>query len=506
MQIFTAEQLRLWDEYTIAHEPISSINLMERAATRCVEWLEEHQLANRSFSIFCGKGNNGGDGLAIARMVASTQARVIVHILEFGHKGTEDFQINLARLHGCGAQIHFIQSEENFHEIQKDDIIIDALFGTGLNRPLEGVTAKLIQQINSSGNIVVAIDIPSGLYVDRHSNGSAIVRARYTLSFQCYKPAFLVPENESFTGEVHILDIGLDKEFLSQVDSRLQMMDIDQIRSLIRPRDKFAHKGNFGHALLIAGGFGKMGAAVMAARACLRSGAGLLTCHVPGCGYQIMQTAMPEAMVEVDLNEYHNSELTSELSKYSVIAIGPGIGTGEETKDLLVELLEKYHKSLVIDADGLNILASHPELLRSLPPYSILTPHPKEFERLFGPSADDFARQEKAVAKSREYQCIIVLKGHFTFIASPSGNGSFNSTGNPGMAKGGSGDVLTGIITGLLSQSYSSVEAAIIGTFLHGLAGDLAAESFSEQAMLPSDLVESLGQAFQQISDLPIEG
>jgi ADP-dependent NAD(P)H-hydrate dehydratase / NAD(P)H-hydrate epimerase len=505
MQIFSAEQLRLWDEFTIAHEPISSINLMERAATRCVEWLEEHQLADKSFAIYCGKGNNGGDGLAIARMLARNHARVMVHILEFGHKGTEDFQINLARLHGSGAQIHFVQSEENFHEILKDDIIIDALFGTGLNRPLEGVTAKLIEQINASGNTVVAIDIPSGLYVDRHSNGSAIVKARYTLSFQCYKPAFLVSENEAFTGEVYLLDIGLDKGYLQAADSRLQMTDLDMVRSILKPRNKFAHKGNFGHALLVAGGFGKMGAAEMAARACLRSGAGLLTCHVPGCGNQIMQTAIPESMLEVDQNEFCNTVLSGELSKYSVIGVGPGIGTAEETKHMVLDLIRKYPKPLVIDADGLNILAMHPDMLRSLPPNSILTPHPKEFERLFGPSTDDFERQTKALAKSREYQCVIVLKGHYSFIATPSGKGWFNSTGNPGMAKGGSGDVLTGIITGLLSQSYPSSEAAILGTFIHGLAGDLAAETFSEQAMLPTDLVELIGKAFQQISGIPVE-
>lgn len=501
MQIFTAEQLRLWDEYTIAHEPISSINLMERAATRCVEWLEEHQLADKSFSIYCGKGNNGGDGLAIARMLARSQVRVVVHILEFGHKGTEDFQINLARLHGSGAQIHFIQSEENFHEIQKDDVVIDALFGTGLNRPLEGVTAKLIEQVNANGNTIISIDIPSGLYVDRHSNGAAIVKASHTLSFQCYKPAFLVPENEAFTGEVHILDIGLDKGYLLEEDGRLQMIDINQVRTLIKPRDKFAHKGIFGHALLIAGEFGKMGAAVMAARACLRSGAGLLTCHVPRCGYEIMQTTIPEAMIQVDQNELYNSALDSELSKYSAIAVGPGIGTADETRQLIVDLIEKYRKPLVIDADALNILAENPDLLHSLPTYSILTPHPKEFERLFGPSSNDFARQEKAVVKSREYQCIIVLKGHYSFIANPGGKCWFNSTGNPGMAKGGSGDVLTGIITGFLSKGYEPTEAAIVGTFIHGLAGDLAAQRFSEQAMLPSDLVESIGEAFQQIRD-----
>ncbi len=499
MQIFSAEQIRLWDKFTIEHEPISSIDLMERAATCCMEWLKKNRYLDRSFSVFCGKGNNGGDGLAIARLLSERKCDVVVYILEFGHKGTEDFQVNLARLHQTDVQIRFIQSEDQFYPIRPDDIIIDTLFGSGLNRPLEDVTAKLIDHINNSGNEIISIDIPSGLYVDKSSKGNPIARATHTLSFQCYKLAFLMPENEMYTGQVHILDIGLDPDYLKDAQHNFDFVDMDFIRAIYKPRDAFAHKGNFGHALLLAGSLGKMGAAAMAARACLRSGAGLLTCHIPRCGYEIMQTALPEAMVDTDEDENINTAIKGDLSKYNVIGIGPGIGKDEKTKKMLQSVISGYTSPVVLDADALNIIAADSKLLSLLPPYSVLTPHPKEFERLFGAARNDFERLQLAIQKSKQYNCIIVLKGHYTFIALPGGKGYFNSTGNAGMAKGGSGDVLTGIITGILAQKYSPAEAAIFGVFLHGLAGDFAAEMFSMQAMLPGDLINCLGRAFMAI-------
>lgn len=500
MQIFSAEQIRLWDEFTINHEPIPSIDLMERAATRCFEWLEEHEYLDRSFIVYCGKGNNGGDGLAIARLLSARECPVIVYILEFGHKGTEDFQVNLARLHSTAVEIRFIQSGEHFHPIPEDHIVIDALFGSGLNRPLEGITASLIAHINASGAEIISIDIPSGLYVDKSSKGNAVIKATHTISFQSYKLAFLVAENEPYTGKVYLMDIGLHKDYLHQSQADLHLTDPETIRSVFRPRDQFAHKGNFGHALLIAGSHGKIGAAILAAKACMRSGVGLLTAHIPGCGYSIMQTAVPEAMVITDEDENKNTAVAGDISKFTVIGAGPGIGTDKKTKELLQHLLQEYKKPLVLDADALNILAADPSLQELLPPYSVLTPHPKEFERLFGAAANDFDRLHLASRKARQYQVIIVLKGHHTFIAMPDGQGYFNSTGNAGMAKGGSGDVLTGIITALIAQAYSPAEAAVLGVYLHGLAGDLAAGAFSEQAMLPSDLIHFIGQAYLGMS------
>lgn len=499
MEILSAEQIRAWDQYTMNQEPIASIDLMERAAASCLSWLESSGYLDRSFSIYCGKGNNGGDGLALARMLSVLDCPVTVHILEFGSIGTEDFQVNLARLHPTPVEVRFVQGPEHFHPIPPGDILIDALLGSGLNRKLEGVTAQLVDHLNGSGNEIISIDIPSGLFVSKSSKGNTVVRATHTLSFQVYKPAFLMPENEAWVGEVHILDIGLDPGYLDQVQGEAELLDPAIIGAIYKPRKSFAHKGNFGHALLVAGSYGKMGAAVLAANACLRTGSGLLTCDIPGCGYSILQTALPEAMLVMDPDERIHTAVPDGLDKYSVVGVGPGLGQDPRTVDFLHQLLQRYRKPMVIDADALNILAAHPDWLPGLPPYSILTPHPKEFERLFGPSADDYARLDKAREQARKLGVIIVLKGHYTHIAMPGGKSYFNSTGNVGMAKGGSGDVLTGILTALLGQSYSPGEAALLGVYLHGLAGDLAADTHSQEAMLPSDLTAHLGKAFQII-------
>jgi len=502
MEILSAEQIRAWDQFTIENEPIASIDLMERAAESCFTWLEQQGYLDCSFSIYCGKGNNGGDGLALARMLSMQHCPVSVHILEFGAMGTDDFQANLARLHTTSVEVRFIQGQENLLPVPEGDILIDALLGTGLNRRLEGVTEQVVQHMNRSGNKIISIDIPSGLFVDRSSKGNTVIRATHTLSFQCYKLAFLVPENEEVLGQVHILDIGLHKDYLKSRTSGQELVDGEMIQAIFRPRKQFAHKGNFGHALIIAGSYGKMGAALLASRACLRTGAGLLTCHIPGCGYDILQTALPEAMILTDADEKINTEFPGDLSGYAVIGIGPGLGTDGRTMSLLDTILNSYKKPVVLDADGLNMVASNPSLFFSLPPYSILTPHPREFERMFGKSEDDFARLRLAIEKARDHECVIVLKGHYTFIAMPGGKGYFNSTGNPGMAKGGSGDALTGILTALLSQGYSSNEAALLGVYLHGLAGDLAAVDISQESMLPSDLIDHLGKAFLQLAGL----
>jgi NAD(P)H-hydrate epimerase len=499
MKILTAEQIRAWDQFTIEQEPIVSIDLMERAASKCCEWLEENNWFVYPFAIFCGKGNNGGDGLAIARMLANRGCTVSVHILEFGHRGTEDFQANLARLHQYPAvTIQFIQDESNFHQLSRDTVVIDALFGSGLSRPLDGITSKLVEYINDSRCTVIAIDIPSGMSVDYSSKGNTIIKAAYTLSFQCYKLALLVAENAEFIGEVVILDIGLSSEYVRQAETKFELIDDSIIDSIYKPRNRFAHKGNFGHALIIAGSYGKIGAAILTSKACLRTGIGLLTCFIPKCGYEIIQTALPEAMVMTDTNSSIITRIDEDFSKYDSIGVGPGLGTAPETRAAIKELLSAYKKPIVIDADGLNSLSMERKL-PSLPPGSILTPHPKEFERLFGECKNDFERIDKAVANAKLLNCSIVLKGHHTFIATPGGRGCFNSTGNAGMATAGSGDVLTGMITALLAQGYSSEQAAVFGVYLHGLAGDLAAKASSREAMIAGDIIESVGNAFKQL-------
>ncbi|NOT52619.1 MAG: NAD(P)H-hydrate dehydratase [Chitinophagaceae bacterium] len=501
MKILSAEEIRQWDQYTIQHEPVASIALMERAAGKCVDWLAEKGYVENPFSIFCGKGNNGGDGLAIARLLATKKYPVTVYILEFGHKGTEDFQTNLARLHQYPeVDLRFIQTEQNFHEIKKDEIIIDALFGSGLNRGIEGVTANLIDHINISGCEIISIDMPSGLFVDRSSIGNTIIKADHTLSFQCYKMAFLIGENEEYTGEVHILDIGLHPGFYASVDSVYELTDDMIIHSIHKPRKRFSHKGNFGHVLLIAGSFGKIGAVVLSAKACMRSGVGLLSCHIPTCGYDILQATVPEAMVTTDIHSSSITKIEDDLTKYEAIGIGPGIGTTSATKMMLRDVFDAYRHPIVLDADALNIIGSQKDLLKLIPHSSVLTPHPKEFERLFGETSNEFDRIKLALQKAKELNLVIVLKGHHTLIATPDGKAFFNSTGNAGMATAGSGDVLTGIVTGLLAQNYSSVEAAILGVYLHGIAGDLAAKEFSMEAMVAGDIIGQLGNAFLRIA------
>jgi NAD(P)H-hydrate epimerase len=334
--------------------------------------------------------------------------------------------------------------------------------------------------------------------VDQSSKGNKIVNANYTLSFQCYKLAFLIAENAAFIGDVVILDIGLLPEFLASPEADLELIDRSIIRSIYKPRNRFAHKGNFGHAMIIAGSYGKIGAAVLAAKACLRSGVGLLTCFVPKCGYDVLQTAVPEAMVMTDTNSSIITKIDEELLKFDSIGIGPGLGIASETRTAVKELISSYKKPMVIDADALNGLSMEKNL-PSLPPGSILTPHPKEFERLFGECKNDFERIEKALNNAKLINCLIILKGHHTFIACPSGIGYFNSTGNAGMATAGSGDVLTGMITSLSAQEYSSEDASILAVYLHGSAGDIAAKESSKEAMISGDIIDSIGKAFKQL-------
>lgn len=497
MFILSAQQIKNWDEYTIHHEPISSIDLMERAAKECCQWMEFRNLKNKPFKIFCGKGNNGGDGLAIARLLNEKECKVSVYILQSNKKGSEDFEMNLQRLQEISFdEIYFIDHAVQLPFISKNDIIIDALFGSGLNKPLQGFDATVVKHINQSTATVVSIDLPSGLFIDQSSKNNVVIEANYTLTFQCYKLGLLVQENASYFGEVSVLNIGLHPDFFSTQNFNQILVERNYIQSLLKKRSAFANKGNFGHALLIGGSYGKMGAAVLSAKACLHSGVGLLTCYIPKCGYHIMQTVVPEAMVMTDKNEDLLSNLPDDIEKFSVIGIGPGIGTADETQNLISFVVRRYQKILVIDADGLNCLSLQKELIQQLPFHSIFTPHPKEFDRLFGDHQNDFERINTARQKAIDFNIVIVLKSHHTLIAMPSGKLFFNSTGNAGMAKGGSGDVLTGIITSLIAQNYSSENAAILAVYLHGLSGDLAAKALSEEAMVAGDLISFLPEAF----------
>lgn len=488
--------MRRWDEYTVANEPVTSIDLMERAAQRCVDWIASNDWFEKAIYIFCGKGNNGGDGLAIARLLLAKGYYASTYILEWGKTGTPEFQQNLQRLHAVTDEIHFLQNTQAFPYLPQSSIVVDALFGSGLNKPLEGLSAALVNHINQSGAAIVSIDLPSGLFADHSSLSETIIKATHTLTFQTLKRALLLQEAAPFMGDVKVLDIGLHPAFEALEQSPFEFVEAAFIKQLFKPRSRFAHKGNYGHALLAAGSWGKMGAAVLAAKACLRSGVGLLTCYIPACGYGIMQSTVPEAMALTDDHVKCLSVLPNNIEKYNAIGVGPGIGTDASTQLFLSELIAATHQPMVLDADALNCLALQKKGLTSLPSHSILTPHPKEFDRLFGDHRLDDDRIQTAIHKASELQLIILLKGHHTAIVLPDGRCYFNSTGNAGMAKGGSGDVLTGILTALLAQGYPPFDAALLGVYLHGLAGDKAAQTLSMESLLPTDLVLFLSESF----------
>lgn len=499
MKIFSAQQIRKWDEYSIQHEPIASIDLMERAASACTQWILSHLDSDKQFYIFCGKGNNGGDGLAIARQLQLKKMNVSVYILETDTHGAADFKINLERLRAVHSDIHYIHDASNIPVIPHDAIVIDALFGTGMNRALEGLAATVIEQLNGCHAPIIAIDLPSGLIADQSSVGNPVMQATFTLSFQSPKLAFFMPENEKYVGDYFILDIGLDPVYEARELSDIHVVLKTDIVSRLIPRGRFTHKGNFGHALIVAGSYGKIGAAVLSSRACLRAGAGLLTTYIPSCGYHIMQTAFPEAMVMTD-NTEHEISIIPETNQFNALAIGPGIGTSTATQHALREFLidEKMQlvkHTLVLDADALNIISMHKELLRLLPAGSILTPHPKEFERLFGRTANDFKRMQLQISMSETYKCYILLKGHYSMLSTPDGAVYINTTGNPGMATAGSGDVLTGMICGLLAQGYHSLDAAMMAMYLHGSAADIAVKRSSQSSLIASDIIEHIGEA-----------
>jgi NAD(P)H-hydrate epimerase len=495
-KILNAAQIRAIDAYTIQHEPIASIDLMERASQAFVDWFTERFWNVPAVKVFCGLGNNGGDGMAIARLLSQLHFSVDVYVVLYADQTSPDCATNLERLNRQLSP-RTIRKTEEIPGLQAEDIIIDAIFGSGLSRPVEGLAAAVVEAINASHATVIAVDIPSGLFVDAANTSTAIVRADHTVTFQLPKLAFLLPENEPYTGEWHKVDIGLHPAAIQQSDTPFYYITADLIKSIIRKRGKFSHKGTFGHGLLIAGSYGKMGAAVLCAKACLRSGIGLLTLHIPNCGYQIMQMAVSEAMTVTDTNDAYVTQLP-DTEKYITIGLGPGLGTHPETAVVLEEVLTHFTKPIVLDADALNMLSHHKSWLEKLPPNSILTPHPKEFERLTGKASNDYERLALLHQFSSKYKVITLLKGAHTAIALPNGTVYFNSTGNPGMATGGTGDILTGMITSLLAQGYEPYQAAILGVYLHGLAGDLAAQHKGYAGLIASDLIDYIPQALQE--------
>lgn len=501
MKILSVEQIRRADAYTIQHEPIASIDLMERASRAFVSWFCENiETEGGKVKIVCGLGDNGGDGLAIARMLQPLGYDLEVYVVKYSDKTSENFQINLKRLERQ-LTINYIENERVILDFAENDIVVEALLGSGLSRPIEGLLKSVIERINRSEATVISVDMPSGLFADRTNQATdVIIKATHTVAFQLPKLAFVLPQNAEFVGDWHIVDIGLHKNFIQSAETHYYFSISKEVEKLIKPRQKFSHKGTFGHALLIAGSYGMMGAAVLAARACMRSGVGKLTVHSVPAGLPILQTLLPEAMYweagksdNFIATDFQPAEF---INRFQSVGVGPGIGVNEGVNKMLEKLCEicqELAMPMVLDADALNNFSSYREKLNKIPKNSILTPHPKEFKNLIGKSwKDDYEKQAFLREFSVKNQLIICLKGANTAVALPDGTIHFNSSGNAGMATAGSGDVLTGIITALLAQGYSSQDAAILGVFQHGVAGDRAAEKFGMTSMIASDIVENI--------------
>jgi ADP-dependent NAD(P)H-hydrate dehydratase / NAD(P)H-hydrate epimerase len=502
MKILSNQQIRKADQYTIKNESIASIDLMERAATTFVDEILPFIDKNNKIHILCGMGNNGGDGLVAARLLFQMDFNIQVYVVQYASQGSTDFNINLQRFESiCKENIVLItEGDENkIKDISAEDFIIDAMWGSGLSRPVTGFAANVIDMINQSGAFVIGLDFPSGLFAGKMAEGT-IVHADLTVTFQLPKLSMFMPENYWYVGDWIVVDIGLNEDFIQKQNTNYHYITFEDVEQWMPQRGKFDHKGNFGHAMIIAGSKGKMGAAVLSARACLRSGAGLVDVHVPQCGYSILQTAVPEAMVSVD-TDVNQFTSTPDLKNIDTIAIGPGLGTESKTAKALKTLLIKASSPVVLDADALNLIAQNKDWLKLIPENSILTPHPGEFRRLAGDWKNDYHKLELLRKLATDNQLIVVLKGGHTIIALPEGNVWFNTTGNPGMATAGSGDVLTGIITGLLAQKLSPEKASLLGVFLHGLSGDEAMLKMGEHALTAADIIDCLEDAFLVLAE-----
>lgn len=506
MKILSATQLKTVDALTIERQQITSIDLMERVATICTEKISSLLTEDTAVLVFCGMGNNGGDGLAIARLLFEQGRMIQVVVVRHTENFSEDAHVNFDRLpESLKKTLITIRTENDADQLQikENTRVIDALLGTGTNKPMTGVLKAITHKINHSPCTVISIDVPSGLMIDSSSVAfqDTCIRADLVLSLQLPKLAYLFPENKTIVPHFECMDIGLDQQALLEQQSAYYFAEQQDISALLVPRSKFSHKGTYGHSLLLAGSNGTSGAAIIAAEACLRSGAGLLTVHSTKQTIDALSYRLPEAMSQTDA---HDSFITfcDNLSPYRAIGFGPGVGTATATQQLLKSVIQRAQGKLIIDADGLNILAENKTWLEFLPKDTILTPHPKEFERLTGPSDTHFDRLQKARAFAARYACILILKDTYTHVCMPDGSVVFNATGNPGLAKGGSGDCLTGIILGLLTRGYTPPQAALIGTFVHGFAADLCSETMSQESLLITDVIRQLPVAFKQLEQI----
>ena len=504
MKIFTTAQIRELDKYTIEHEPIASLDLMERAARALTQVVVQEWTVATPIVIFAGPGNNGGDALAMARMLSEQNYQVNVYLFNISGHLSADCAANKQRLLDTKLAKNFVEVSTEFDPpvLDSNTLVIDGLFGSGLNKPLAGGFASLVKYINASPSKVVSIDVPSGLMTEDNAYNvrANIIRANMTLTLQNPKLSFLFPENQQFVGQLRVLDIKLSKEGIEKIEASFTMIEESDVRERLLTRSPFAHKGQMGTALMIAGCYGMAGAAVLATKACLRAGVGKVVVNSPRRNIPILQTAIPEAVVRSGSEETIFAE-TIDTDDYQAMGIGPGLGQSEQTAIALIAQLRRTQCPIVADADAINILANHRAWLQQLPKEIILTPHPKELDRLEGHSADTYERITKACNLAERLKGYVILKGHYTAICCPDGHVMFNTTGNAGMATAGSGDVLTGILTGLLARGYKPQDACIVGVYLHGLAGDLAAKEIGEESLIAGDIIQYIGKAFKRLKD-----
>ena len=494
MKILTSEQIRKIDTETIAREGIPSLELMKRAATAFFQFFTQKYIdRNISVIIFAGVGNNGGDALVVARLLHKAGYPVRAYMVEFSNQYTEDCAHNVRRMKAENISYKKIAGKEDIPDISQFDVVIDGIFGTGLSRDVSGIAADIISKINASGKEVVSIDMPSGLFADRKTEFA--VEATETVTFQIPKLALYLPENAAFTGNVQIVPIGLDEKAVAEAETDTYLTEKKDIREMLKPLPQFAHKGTQGHALVIGGSLGKCGSVSLAAKAALKTGCGLVTAYLPQCGVTPLQSNFPEAMALEDKGTEHITSIDYPV-KPDAIGIGMGMGLHEETEQALYSFLRKNKCPLVVDADALNILSRHPEWLTLLPEDTILTPHPKELLRLIGEWRDDYDKIDKTRLFAHKYGVIVIVKGAYSLVIDQN-EMYVNSSGTPALATAGSGDVLTGMITGLLAQGYQPVEAARIGVFLHGTTADITGESIHPRSFVASDIIENIGNAYR---------
>jgi NAD(P)H-hydrate epimerase len=484
--------------------------LMERAAAGVVTHLESRYgpLTGKSVVILCGKGNNGGDGLAIGRLLRRKKARAHIVLLSTPLDLSRDAKTMYQRFQraaGQSAITRFTDAEAIQRRLTAGDVVVDAILGTGLSTPVTGLYRDAIDAINAAGRPTVAVDLPSGLHADTGMVMGAAVRADLTVTFGLPKVGLYIGSGIDCAGIVRLVDIGIPASFVGAVGSRLMLLTEAAVRTTIPPRRASSHKGTYGHVGIIAGSIGKTGAAAMAALAALRIGTGLVTVAVPSGVNDILEAKLLEAMTvpmpETKAHTFARSGLDRLLAfagARDAVAIGPGLTTHPETVELVQEFIKRADKPCVLDADALNALAGKASLLTECKRPPIITPHPGEMARLEAEATTQSVNEDRlgtAIRFARERGVFVILKGARTVIARPDGLAAICPTGNPGMATAGTGDVLTGMVGGLLAQGLSTWDAACAATYIHGLAGDLATQHLGQAGMIARDLIQYIPHA-----------